>query len=480
MDRRALWSGRFERGPSNSTLSYTSSLSVDERLAWYDVVGSIAHARMLARQGIIGPKDERLLVSCLKRLIKKIEKGELELCEDLEDVHTNIEVILTKEVGEAGSKIHTARSRNDQVVTDLRMALRDSVLEIVDCIISMETTLLKIAENNLTTVMPGFTHMQHAQPITLAHHLMAHFYKLARDIERFFDAFARINVCPLGSAALAGTTFNIDRKYVSDLLGFYRPCENSIDGVSDRDFVVEYVFAASLTMIHLSSICEELVLWTTPEFAFAEMDDRYSTGSSIMPQKKNPDVAELIRGRTGGTIGNLVSLLVLLKGLPMAYNRDLQEDKSPVLEITDTLVASLEILTEVIKTIRFDSDEMEEKTKNGFLNATDLADYLVTKGVPFRTAHEIVGKIVRYALKNEKRLEDLSMKELQSFYDGFEEDVSEVFPILKCIERRRSYGGTAPEAVKAQVDQGYLVVKRQRGRARNMKGKIDEAWKALL
>lgn len=305
MDRRALWSGRFERGPSNSTLSYTSSLSVDERLAWYDVVGSIAHARMLARQGIIGPKDERLLVNCLKRLIKKIEKGELELCEDLEDVHTNIEFILTKEVGEAGSKIHTARSRNDQVVTDLRMALRDSVLEIVDCIISMETTLLKIAENNLTTVMPGFTHMQHAQPITLAHHLMAHFYKLARDIERFFDAYARINVCPLGSAALAGTTFNIDREYVSDLLGFYRPCENSIDGVSDRDFVVEYVFAASLTMIHLSSICEELVLWTTPEFAFAEMDDRYSTGSSIMPQKKNPDVAELIRGRTGGTIGNL-------------------------------------------------------------------------------------------------------------------------------------------------------------------------------
>jgi argininosuccinate lyase len=480
VSHQALWSGRFEKGLSDSTLSFTSSLSTDKRLAWYDAVGSIAHAKMLGRQKIIDLRDQRGIVKGLGQILKEIEAGELELSRELEDVHTNIELILTKRIGQAGARLHTARSRNDQVVTDLRMYLRDSVLDMIELLTSLQDSLIRISRKNMKTMMPGFTHMQHAQPITLAHQMMSHFFRIERDVERFLDSYKRINVCPLGSGALAGTTFNIDRQYVSDALGFYAPCQNAMDAVSDRDFAAEYMFASALAMVHLSSICEELVLWSAPEFGFVEIDEMFSTGSSIMPQKKNPDVAELIRGKTSRSVGDLVAMLVLLKGLPMAYNRDLQEDKASLFDSIDTLTECLRILPPMLDTAKFDARSMLAGAEKGCLNATDLADYLASKGVPFRRAHEIVGKAVRFAVKNGKRLEDLSLLELKRFSEKISEDVAGILPIEKCIEGRNSYGGTSPAAMRMQLFEGDSALRRQRAFLRSERERIEQVWRKLL
>lgn len=480
MSHQALWSGRFEKGLSDSTLSFTSSLSTDKRLAWYDVVGSIAHAKMLGKQNIIDPRDQRKIIKGLEQILKEIEAGELELSKKLEDIHTNIEFILTKRIGQAGARLHTARSRNDQIATDLRMYLRDSALNTIELLTSLQDSLIRISRKNVKTVMPGFTHMQHAQPITLAHHMMAHFFKIERDVERYLDSYKRINVCPLGSGALAGTTFDIDRQQVSDALGFHAPCQNAMDGVADRDFAAEYMFASALAMVHLSSICEELVLWSTPEFGFVEIDEIFSTGSSIMPQKKNPDVAELVRGKTARSIADLAAMLVLLKGLPMAYNRDLQEDKASLFDSIDTLTECLRILPPMLDTAKFDARSMLAGAEKGCLNATDLADYLASKGVPFRRAHEIVGKAVRFAVKNEKRLEDLSLLELKRFSEKISEDVAGILPIEKCIEGRNSYGGTSPAAMRMQLFEGDSALRRQRAFLRSERERIEQVWRKLL
>jgi argininosuccinate lyase len=480
VSRQALWSGRFAKGLADSTLSFTSSLSTDKRLAWYDVVGSIAHAKMLGKQKIVDQKDARKIVKGLVQMLKEIEAGELKLSRDLEDIHTNIELILTKRIGEAGARLHTARSRNDQVVTDLRMYVRDSTLNTIELLTCLQDSLISISKKNVKTVMPGFTHMQHAQPITLAHHVMAHFFRLERDVDRFLDSYKRINVCPLGSGALAGTTFDIDRRRVSDTLGFYAPCQNAMDGVADRDFAAEYMFASALTMAHLSSICEELVLWSTPEFGFVEIDEMFSTGSSIMPQKKNPDVAELIRGKAAGSTGDLTAMLVLLKGLPMAYNRDLQEDKVALFGSIDTITECLGILTPMLGMVRFNDRAMLAGAEKGYLNATDLADYLVRKGVPFRKAHEAVGKAVRFASKKGKRLEDLSLLELKRFSDRIDQDVSQALPIMKCIEGRNSYGGTSPAAMKKQLLEADSAIKRHKAFIKSEKDRIVQVWRELL
>ncbi len=480
MSRRTVWSGRFKGKLSEEALSFTSSLELDARLAWYDVVGSIAHAEMLGKQGIISEGEMTVIVEGLKEILREIDEESLELSGDFEDVHSGIEFLLTERIGEAGKKLHTARSRNDQTVTDLRMFLRDAVLDLTTLLIDLEDAIIRISRSNLGTVLPGFTHLQHAQPVTLAHHLLAHLSRLSRDVERFADAYERINVCPLGSAALAGTTYDIDRKFTAKLLGFSSYSVNAMDGVSDRDFAAEFVFNCSLTMIHLSSICEELVIWSTPEFGFVELDDAYSTGSSIMPQKKNPDIAELVRGRASGVIGNLVSVLALGKGLPMSYNRDLQEDKSPVFGALDTTAACLRIIIPVVRTLRFDAERMRARAEEGYMNATDLADYLVTKGVPFREAHEIVGGVVRHAIGSGRRIEEVPLPKLREFSDRFEGDIYDVLSLESSVGRRRSDGGTSPESVKRQIDVLSGKVRAQRDRVKKEERRLQSVWRKLL
>lgn len=475
-----LWAGRFGKGPSDAVLAFTSSLPFDRRLAWYDIVGSIAHSRMLGKQGIVSRKDEKAIVSALKNVLNELESGKLDLSDGSEDVHSSIELLLTNRIGEIGAKLHTARSRNDQVATDLRMFLRDSAIEMVELLANLQAALADIARSHTTTLMPGLTHLQHAQPITLAHHMMAHLFRVERDAQRFIEAYKRINVCPLGSAALAGTTFPIDRDHVSDLLGFYRPCENAADGVSDRDFVAEYAFACALAMTHLSALCEELVLWSTPEFGFLEIDEAYSTGSSIMPQKKNPDVAELIRGRASSAIGDLASIMVLLKGMPLTYNRDLQEDKPQVFSAGDTVSSCLRMLVPMLQTARFDVGRMRERCEEGFLNATDLADYLSSKGVPFRKAHEIVGRAVRYSAESRRRLDELTLEELRGFSDRIEDDAVALLAVERCVERRDSYGGTSPKAVRRQIAEAEVSMSRQKDFVKNERARLKRVWSDLL
>ena len=480
MSKQVLWSGRFNRIASDRTLAYTSSISVDRRLAWYDVVGSMAHAQMLGRQGILPQVDVDKIVKGLRSILKQIEQGQLTFSEKLEDVHTNIEFLLTESIGEAGARLHTARSRNDQVATDLRMYLRDATLEAVELVGAMQLTLIKRAKENLETVMPGFTHMQHAQPVSLAHHLMAHEARLQRDASRFLDSYQRLNLCPLGAAALAGTTYPIDRHYTAKALGFAAPTSNSMDSVSDRDFAAELLFCCASTMTHLSSMSEELVIWSSPEFGFAEVSDANATGSSIMPQKKNPDVAELMRGRSARVIGDLGSMLVLLKGLPLTYNRDLQEDKTLTFSTLDVLLPSLEIAEGMFSTVEFDRERMLTACERGYLNATELADYLVAKGIPFRTAHEITGRVVRKAIDQGKRLEEMSLAEMRKFSDRIEEDIYQVLPLRSCMDRRCSYGGTSPVAVRRQIERAEDEVMAARTKARKEKRRLLRAFSRLL
>lgn len=461
-------------------MSFTSSLDVDVMLSFYDVMGSLAHVRMLKKCEIIPSDDADRIIEGLKTIAAEMENGEFKMDESLEDIHTNVEFRLTDLIGPAGGKLHTGRSRNDQVATDFRMYLRDMTLETVKNIDLLIDSLITIAKDNGDTMMPGFTHMQHAQPVTLAQHMLAHAFKLSRDAQRFLDAFERLNLCPLGSAALAGTTYPIDREMTARSLGFKGPTFNSMDSVSDRDFVTELAFCASLTSIHLSSMSEELVLWSSQEFGFIEMADKYTTGSSIMPQKKNPDIAELIRGRSGAINGSLITMLMMIKGLPLSYNRDLQEDKKPVMESLDSLNSCLTMMSKVISTMKVRSDVMLSKVTSGFINATDLADYLVTKGVPFREAHGIVGASVRYCIDNGKKLDDLSVEEFNKFSPLITDDVYQFIDVRNCVERRSSFGGTSSASTDYQLMIAIQEYMAREDIVRQESDLIESCWDELL
>ena len=449
-----LWGGRFSKSTEGMVDDFHSSISFDQRLAQQDIEGSIAHATMLGEQGIIPPADADRIVEGLKGILRDVREGKITWHVDAEDIHMNVETLLTERIGEAGKRLHTGRSRNDQVALDARMYAKLACRETGEMLSDLMDALLTIAQDNLHTIMPGYTHMQKAQPITLAHHMMAYFQMFLRDRTRFRAAYASADVMPLGSGALAGTTYPLNRQRVAELLGFSRITENSLDGVSDRDFMLEYLSAASICMMHLSRFCEELIYWNTGEFRFVEMDDGYATGSSIMPQKKNPDVAELIRGKTGRVYGDLMGLLTVMKGLPLAYNKDMQEDKEAFFDARDTLVKGLTVFTAMLRTVTFRKDVMEKGASGGFTNATDCADYLVKKGVPFRDAHKVVGELVAHCLGENKALLDLTLEELKAFHPAFEQDVFDDLSMKSCVEKRRIPGAPAPDMVQAAIDEG--------------------------
>lgn len=445
------WAGRFKGKTSKVAEHFTESISFDNRLWRHDIEGSIAHAKMLGKQGIIGREDSEKIIKGLKEIAKEIENGKFSFREDLEDIHMNIEAALIRKIGEVGGKLHTARSRNDQIALDLRLYLREETEEITALINKFQKTLLSIATKHLNSLMPGYTHLQRAQPVLLSHHLLAYVEMLQRDKERFKDTFKRINILPLGASAIAGTTFPIDRVYVAKLLGFDDISKNSIDAVSDRDFGVEFLSNAAILIMHLSRLAEELVLWSTEEFGFFELPEAFTTGSSAMPQKKNPDVAELIRGKTGRVYGNLFSLLTIMKGLPLSYNRDLQEDKPPIFDTVDTVKSCLNVLKDMAPGIKFDIKRMHETAMEGYSTATDIAEYLVKKGLPFRRAHEVTGRLVLYCIGKKKKLEEITLKELNKFSELISEDI---YPFLRpeeSVRGKKSTGSTSPEEVKRQI-----------------------------
>ncbi len=445
------WSGRFNEPTDAFVEAFTASVDFDRRLYRYDIQGSVAHATMLARAGILTAAERDQILSGLEAVGAQIERGEFPWSVALEDVHMNIESALTRRIGSAGKKLHTGRSRNDQVATDIRLYLRDEIETIRAEILRLQQALLELAEREAETVMPGFTHLQTAQPVTFGHHMMAWFEMLQRDRERLADCNRRVNVMPLGAAALAGTTYPIDRHYTAELLGFERPAENSLDAVSDRDFAIEFSAAASLTMMHLSRFSEELVIWSSAQFGFIELSDSFCTGSSIMPQKKNPDVPELVRGKTGRIFGHLMSLLTLMKGQPLAYNKDNQEDKEPLFDTVDNLKGCLKVFADMIPAIRCQRDAMRRAAMQGFATATDLADYLVCKGVPFRDAHEVVGKAVAFCVEKGRDLSACTLEELQQFSGDIEQDVFAVLTLEGSVAARDHIGGTAPEQVRQAV-----------------------------
>ena len=447
-----LWGGRFEKATDGLVDDFHSSISFDQRLFEQDITGSIAHATMLGEQGIIPAEDAAKIVDGLKSILADAREGKIIWRTDAEDIHMNVETLLTERIGEAGKRLHTGRSRNDQVALDTRMYAKVACRETEAMLEDLLETLLGIAQDNLHTIMPGYTHMQKAQPITLAHHMMAYVQMFLRDRNRFSNAYKAADVMVLGSGALAGTTYPLNRERVADLLGFSRISDNSLDGVADRDYMLDYLAAASICMMHLSRFCEELILWNTNEFRFVEMDDAFATGSSIMPQKKNPDVAELIRGKTGRVYGHLIGLLTVMKGLPLAYNKDMQEDKEAFFDARDTLVKGLTVFTAMLKTVTFRKEEMERGASGGFTNATDCADYLVKKGLPFRDAHRVVGELVAYCLNEKKALLDLSLEELREFHPAFEADVFDDLSMIACVEKRDIPGAPAPGRVQRAVD----------------------------
>ena len=448
-----LWGGRFTKSTDGLVDDFHSSISFDQRLAEQDITGSIAHATMLGEQGIIPKEDAEKIVDGLKGILADVRAGKIEWMVDAEDIHMNVETILTQRIGEAGKRLHTGRSRNDQVALDVRMYAKLAAGETIAMLEELLDAILTIAQDNLHTIMPGYTHLQKAQPITLGHHMMAYAQMFLRDRERFRGAYRAADVMPLGSGALAGTTYPLNRERVAELLGFSQISQNSLDGVSDRDFLLDYLSSASICMMHLSRFCEELILWNTNEFRFVEMDDAFATGSSIMPQKKNPDVAELIRGKTGRVYGDLMGLLTVMKGLPLAYNKDMQEDKEAFFDARDTLVKGLTVFTAMLRTVTFRRDNMEKGASGGFTNATDCADYLVKKGVPFRDAHAVVGRLVAHCLDEGKALLDLTLPELQAFHPAFAQDVFDDLSMLACVEKRRIPGAPAPDMVQAAIDQ---------------------------
>lgn len=452
MIKAKLWGGRFTETTDALVERFTGSVDFDKRLYHYDIAGSIAHARMLAHVGVLTDKERDAIVRGLEEIEAEIEAGKFDWRAEYEDVHMNIEARLTARIGETGKKLHTARSRNDQVATDVRLYLRDGVDALLGAIRALQQALLSVAEREADTIMPGFTHMQVAQPVTFGHHLLAWFEMLVRDAERLRDARRRMNVLPLGSAALAGTTYPIDRAYTAKLLGFDGVTENSLDAVSDRDFAIEFTSACALLMMHLSRMSEELVLWSSPVFGFVDLADAYCTGSSIMPQKKNPDVPELVRGKSARVYGSLMALLTLMKAQPLAYNRDNQEDKEPVFDVLDTTLACLQVYAGLIPTMQVRRERMAQAAIQGYSTATDLADYLVRKGVPFRDAHEIVGRAVRHGIESGRDLAQLNLDELKSFGSFIEKDVYDVLTTSGSVQARRHIGGTAPEQVRAAIE----------------------------
>ena len=445
------WDGRFAERTDTSVEAFTSSIQCDRRLYPYDIQGSVAHSRMLAKVGVITAEEAETLVEGLWRIKRELDQGNFEFDDSLEDIHMHIEARLLQEVGKVAQKLHTARSRNDQVALDIRMFLRDVTAQVIQGLKALRTILVGLAEQHVETVMPGYTHLQRAQPVLLGHHWMAYYEMFSRDAMRFADGLKRTNVMPLGAAALAGTTYPIDRSYTAELLGFPKVSANSMDSVADRDFILEFLSAAGICMVHLSRLSEELVLWSSSEFGFIELSDAFSTGSSIMPQKKNPDIPELIRGKTGRVVGSLMAELTLMKSLPLAYNRDMQEDKPPLFDAVDTLQSCLNITIKMLPTIQVKIDRMRQAASVGFLNATDMADYLVGRGVPFRKAHSIVGQAVAFALAQGKELDQLTLKELQGFSKEIEEDLFENLTLEHMIARRQSAGGTSGDNVRAAI-----------------------------
>lgn len=448
---KKLWGGRFRKETESTVESFTESISFDERLWKHDIEGSIAHVKMLAKQKIILSRESASIVRGLNEIAKEIAGGKFRFKESLEDVHMNIEHALIRKIGPVGGKVHTARSRNDQVSLDMRLYLRDEINAIFKLIKGFQKALLKMAENNIDIIMPGYTHLQRAQPVLLSHHMLAYYEMLERDSGRFADCLKRVNVMPLGAAALAGTTLPIDRKYVAKLLKFPAVSENSIDTVADRDFAVEFIFVASLLMVHLSRFSEEIILWNSEEFGFVELPDEFTTGSSIMPQKKNPDVLELTRGKTGRVYGALISILTIMKGLPLAYNRDMQEDKEPVFDTVDTVKACLDVLNRMMPGMKFNKKNIACATSAGFLTATDIAEYLVNKGVPFREAHGITGSIVKSCIDKEKTLMELELKEFRKYSKKIGSDIFKHISLEASVNARKSFGGTARKMVLARI-----------------------------
>ena len=447
-----LWGGRFTKETDKLVYNFNASISFDRKFFGQDIEGSIAHVIMLAKQGILTKDEKDAILKGLTGIRRDVEAGRLEITEEYEDIHSFVEAKLIERIGEAGKKLHTGRSRNDQVALDMRLYTRAEVLHTDELLKELLCTLLHIMEDNTETYMPGFTHLQKAQPVTLAHHLGAYFEMFKRDRSRLKDIYHRMNYCPLGAGALAGTTYPLDRTYTASVLGFEGPTLNSMDSVSDRDYVIEFLSALATIMMHLSRFCEEIILWNSDEYRFVEIDDAYSTGSSIMPQKKNPDIAELVRGKTGRVYGALISILTTMKGLPLAYNKDMQEDKELTFDAIDTVKGCLALFEGMLRTMKFRKDRMEKSAMQGFANATDAADYLVGHGVPFRDAHGIIGKLVLYCIDKQCSIEDLTIDELKTISTVFEEDIYEAISLKTCVEKRLTMGAPGPAVMGVVID----------------------------
>ena len=453
-----LWGGRFTKETDKLVYNFNASISFDQKFYEQDIRGSIAHVTMLAKQGILTEDEKIQIVNGLQDILADVEEGKLLITDEYEDIHSFVEANLIERIGEAGKKLHTGRSRNDQVALDMRLYTRDEIDALDDLLKELLTVLLQIMKDNTDTYMPGFTHLQKAQPITLAHHMGAYFEMFTRDRSRLTDIYDRMNYCPLGSGALAGTTYPLDRNYTADLLGFYGPTLNSMDSVADRDYLIELLSAMATMMMHLSRFSEEVIIWNSNEYRFVEIDDAYSTGSSIMPQKKNPDIAELVRGKTGRVYGALMSLLTTMKGLPLAYNKDMQEDKEFVFDAIDTTKGCLALFTGMLRTMRFNKEIMESSAKNGFTNATDAADYLVNRGVAFRDAHGIVGQLVLYCIEKDIALDDMTLEEYKAISPVFEEDIYEAISMKTCVDKRQTIGAPSKEAMEQviRIYENYL------------------------
>ena len=447
-----LWGGRFTKETDKQVYDFNASVLFDKRLYRQDIRGSKAHVKMLAKQGILTAEEEKKITEGLDGILKDVESGALEITDKYEDIHSFVEANLIDRIGDTGKKLHTGRSRNDQVALDMKLYIRDEIKELDERAYELLKVINAVMEANLHTYMPGFTHMQKAQPVTLAHHFGAYFEMFKRDRSRLSDIYKRMNTCPLGSGALAGTTYPLDRDYTAELMEFAAPTLNSMDSVSDRDYLIELLSALSTIMMHLSRFCEEIIIWNSDEYKFIELDDSYSTGSSIMPQKKNPDIAELVRGKTGRVYGALMSMLTLMKGIPLAYNKDMQEDKEMTFDAIDTVKACLTLFTGMIATAKFNDDRMEQSSKHGFTNATDLADYLVMKGIPFRDAHGISGRLVLYCIDKKCALDDLGTDEFRKFSDVIDEDIYEAINMKTCVEKRNTIGAPGPKAMQAVID----------------------------
>ena len=446
-----LWAGRFQKETDTLVNNFNSSIDFDARLYQQDIRGSIAHATMLGKQGIIPQKDADDIINGLKAILEDIEGGKVEFTMENEDIHMNIEAILTQRIGEDGKRLHTARSRNDQVAVDFRLYVKEEIPVIIQQILDLEQVLIEKAEANLETVMPGYTHLQRAQPTTFAHYMMAYANMLRRDVTRLEDCLERMDECPLGAGALATSTYPVDREFTAQLLGFRKPTENSMDSVSDRDYAIEFLSACSILMMHLSRFSEEIILWCSWEFQYVDLDDAYSTGSSIMPQKKNPDVAELVRGKTGRIYGDLMTLLTIMKALPLAYNKDMQEDKEPVFDAIDTVEMCLPVFAAMVKSLTVKPKNMARAAAGGFINATDCADYLVKKGMPFREAYMIVGRLVNMCIKSGENLETLTLRDFCAISDLFDADVYEALELKHCVHERKVYGGPSKDNVSRQI-----------------------------